>query len=226
MLKCDNVSVRYRNVLALDRVSFEAKDGEYIAILGENGAGKSTLLKAILGLVPLAKGSIELDEKDGIGYLSQNTPVPNDFPASVYEIVLSGQIGKAGVFYTKNQKKTAREKMRIMGIENIANKSFSELSGGMKQRVLLARALCASDRLLILDEPVTGLDCAAREELYENLLMLKKSGMTIVMVTHDLNAALKYADKILHIGQHGNFFGTADEYMKSDYIKTFTEGNK
>ena len=105
MLKCDNVSVRYRNVLALDRVSFEAKDGEYIAILGENGAGKSTLLKAILGLVPLAKGSIELDEKDGIGYLSQNTPVPNDFPASVYEIVISGQIGKAGVFYTKNQKK-------------------------------------------------------------------------------------------------------------------------
>lgn len=226
MLKCDKVSVRYGNVLALDRVSFEARDGEYVAILGENGAGKSTMLKAVLGLVPLAKGSITLDEKAGIGYLSQNTPVPNDFPASVYEIVLSGQIGKSRVFYTKKQKETAREKMRTMGIENIAGKSFSELSGGMKQRVLLARALCASDRLLILDEPVTGLDCAARDELYENLLMLKKSGMTIVMVTHDLDAALKYADKILHIGQHGSFFGTADEYMKSDYIKRFTEGNK
>ena len=142
-----------------------------------------------------------------------------DFPATVWEVILSGCLStrKGRFFYSKEDKEKARRQMRHLELENLASRSFGELSGGQQQRVLIARALCATESLLILDEPVTGLDPAVTRELYEILEKLnKKEHTAIVMVTHDIAGALPYADKVLHIGPQGYFFGTRREYCASE----------
>ena len=224
MLKCKDVSIKYENFCAVRDISFEVKDSERLYIVGENGSGKTSLLKAILGLTPVSEGEIVFDKKTDIGYLSQNGSVKNDFPASAFEVVLSGQVKKTKFFYSKEQKNKALQKMREMGVFEARNKCFRELSGGMRQRVLLARALSATDSLLILDEPLTGLDFTAAHELYKTLAQLKN--MTIIIVSHDINGALKYADKILYLGMGDSFFGTPDEFIKSGKLRSFGGGKK
>lgn len=226
MLKCKGVSIKYENFYALRGISFDVRDNECLYIVGENGSGKSSLLKAILGLIPVSEGEIIFDKKTDIGYLSQNEGVKNDFPASAFEVVLSGQVKGTKLFYSKNQKNKALEKMREMGVFDARNKCFRELSGGMRQRVLLARALSATDSLLILDEPLTGLDFTAADELYKVLADLKKRDMTIIMVSHDINGALKYADKILYLGMGDSFFGKPDEFIESGKLNSFGGGGK
>ena len=226
MLKCKNVSIKYENYSVLENISFDLKDGECLYIVGENGSGKSSLLKAMLGLIPVAGGEIVFDRKPDIGYLSQNAAVKNDFPASAFEVVLSGQIKNSRFFYSREQKNKALEKMREMGVYEVRNKCFRSLSGGMRQRTLLARALCSAPSFLVLDEPLTGLDFTAAAELYKLLSQLKKGDMTIIIVSHDINGALKYADKILYLGLSSNFFGTPDEFIKSGKLSSFGGGAK
>ena len=222
MLKCENVTIKYDNYTAVDNISFNINRGEYAFILGNNGSGKSTLIKAALGLLPISSGKITLNAKS-VGYLSQQTPVQNDFPASAYEIVLSGMIKQCKIFYSAQQKKHALSKMRELGIENLKNKCFRELSGGQRQRVLLCRALCSDPECLILDEPLTGLDESAATELYGILEKLHRQNITIITVSHDIDAALIYADKILCISNNHFFCGTPEEYKKH-HINT--KGNK
>lgn len=225
---CSNAALGYEDGIVTEGLDFTVSSGDYLCILGENGSGKSTLIKALLGLKPQISGDIrfcgDFSAKD-IGYLPQQTPVQRDFPASVEEIVLSGCLSKMGLlpFYRSAEKKIAAENMKQLGIEDIKKRCYRDLSGGQQQRVLLARALCAASKMLLLDEPVTGLDPIAQTELYEMIAKLNKKGITIIMVSHDISSAVKYASHILHISKKQLFFGTKADYVKSSAGRRFLE---
>lgn len=220
-LKIDKLTVAYDGKTVLKDISFEVESGEYIAVVGENGSGKSTLMKCILGLIKARSGSVSFSDNVGagsIGYLPQQSTAQRDFPSSVEEVVLSAFSGKKKLpFYSKCEKQKVCESLKTLGIENLLNCSYSELSGGQQQRVLLSRALCAADGMLLLDEPVNGLDPTATAEMYEVISNLNKQGITVIMILHDVSSAMIYADKILHLAHDKFFFGTADEYHSSQY---------
>ena len=223
---CENASLGYDGKPIVTGLNFTVNAGDYLCIVGENGSGKSTLMKTILNLTPPLAGSIHMEglKPTQIGYLPQQTQVQRDFPASVLEIVLSGFQGQRGwrPFYTKEEKAAASANLKKLGLAGFERRCYRELSGGQQQRVLLARALCAARRLLILDEPVTGLDPAAAQDLYRTLAYLNKNeGLAIVMVTHDLQSALQYADTVLYAGQGKWFHGTTAEYLASPYGRRF-----
>ncbi len=228
-LECKDLTLGYEGSAVAEELNFSVSEGDYLCILGENGSGKSTLIKALLGLKPQMSGEIirHGDIKVGdIGYLPQQTAIQRDFPASVREIVISGCLPKCGLrpFYTKEEKKLAGETMARLGITELAGRCYRELSGGQQQRVLLARALCAAQKMLLLDEPVTGLDPKAQTDMYELINELNKSGITVIMVSHDFAAATSYASHILHIGAHRQlFFGTTADYLASGVGKSFSE---
>ena len=226
LLSFDNLSIGYENTVVLENLSFDIEKGDYIAIIGENGAGKSTLLKTMLGLIPPLKGQIVFDKevkKTEIGYLPQQTIAQRDFPASVWEVVISGCLARNGLrpFYSKEDKALAEANIEKMGLSELRNRCYRELSGGQQQRVLLARALCSSDKLLVLDEPVTGLDPKVTNQLYEVVHSLNQEGITIIMISHDLHV-LKYTNKVLHIGRN-TYFGDKDSYFKSQNYQGFLE---
>ena len=225
-IECKNCTLGYEGVPVTEGINFTVNSGDYLCILGENGSGKSTLIKSLLGLRPVMKGDIDWCEaKHGeIGYLPQQTLVQRDFPASVREIVISGCMakGKFHPFILKEDKERAAKAMEQLGITDLEKHCYRELSGGQQQRVLLARALCASGKILLLDEPVTGLDPKAQNDLYEMIAKLNKSGMTIIMVSHDIHAAVKYASHVLHIGSKKQlFFGTKEDYVNSKLGQSF-----
>ena len=213
-LKCKNLTVGYEDGAVASNINFSANAGDYLCILGENGSGKTTLMKTLLGLVPPLDGEItfESKEKGCIGYLPQITQVQKDFPASVEEIVLSGCLKKSGKrpFYKKTHKVQAHVNMKKMNICDLAKKSYRNLSGGQQQRVLLARALCAAEDMLLLDEPTAGLDAASTTEMYGYIEKLNKEGMTIIMISHDLEA-VKYATHVLSFDETIDFM-TREEY--------------
>ena len=229
LLKCENIHMNYDSTKAVNGVSFIVDEGDFLCIVGENGAGKSTLLKGILGLQKISEGSVTFNgiKKSEIGYLPQRTQVQKDFPAAVKEVVLSGRIGrKRKLFYSAEDRQIASENMETMKISDIRNKSFNELSGGQQQRVLLARALCATDRLLLLDEPTAGLDPFVTEDMYGLIEHLNSEhGVTVIMVTHDIKSAVKYANKILCMEHDGDFFGTTQEYLDTPAAKRILGGD-
>ena len=225
-LTCQNLCVGYDGKSVLQDLNFEVFAGDYLCIVGENGSGKSTLMKTILGLQPPISGRILPGDglrKNEIGYLPQQTVVQKDFPASVREIVLSGCQGRCGrrPFYNKEEKQLAAKAMDKMQITQLAGRCYRELSGGQQQRVLLARALCATQKVLLLDEPVSGLDPKVTAEMYRLIERLNhRDGITVIMISHDITAAVKYASHILHIGDTV-FFGTKEEYLQSPQGRIF-----
>ena len=229
LIVCRDLSLGYEGRSVLNRLNLRVRSGDYLCIVGDNGSGKSTLLRGLLGLLPPLAGSIERAaelERGAVGYLPQQTRAQRDFPATVEEVVLSGCLNRKGLrfFYTAAQRSRALMNMGKLGVLELRGKSYRDLSGGQQQRVLLARALCAASRLLILDEPVTGLDPAAAQDLYKTLNYLnRKEGMAVVMVTHDLRPALRDAGTVLHIGHGGTFLGTPEEYLASPWGKRFKE---
>ena len=226
LLACHDVSLGYEHRPLLEHLDFTLRAGDYAAVLGENGSGKSTLLKSLLGLTPPLAGVIERPaQKAGqLGYLPQQTPAQRDFPATVEEVVLSGFLNRGGfrLAYTGAEKSAALMHLGKLGILELKDKCYRELSGGQQQRVLLARALCAAKGLLILDEPATGLDPAAAQDLYKTLRYLHaREGVAILMVTHDVSAALREAKTILHIGQKRWFYGTVEAYLRDESGRRF-----
>ena len=224
---CQNLSVGYDSKVILKNLSFEVNKGDYLCIVGENGSGKTTLIKSILGLIPTISGKLETGEglkSNEIGYLPQQTVVQRDFPASVKEIVLSGCQGRMGLrpFYSKSDRLLAEKNMKKMDITDLSKRCYRELSGGQQQRVLLARALCATQKLLLLDEPVSGLDPRVTAEMYQTIKTLNDEGISIIMISHDVDAAVKYASHILHIG-NTVFYGTTEEYVNSHIGHIFLE---
>ncbi len=219
LLTIRNLSLGYDSCSIIENLTFSVNEGDYLCIVGENGSGKTTLMKTILKLQKPLGGEITVSDglsANEIGYLPQQTFVQRDFPASVKEIVLSGCQNHMGLkpFYGKKEKALAEENMKKMGILELKNRCYRELSGGQQQRVLLARALCATRKLLLLDEPVAGLDPAVTHSMYETIAELNKNGMTMIMVTHDINAAITYSSHILHIGRN-IFYGTKSDYLMS-----------
>ena len=224
-LICSGLKLGYEGHIVLSGLDFSVDAGSYLCIVGENGSGKSTLMKTILGLLKPVGGKIIWGEglrENEIGYLPQQTVVQKDFPASVREIVLSGCQGRAGgrPFYKKDEKELARQNMERMGITPLSRRCYRELSGGQQQRVLLARALCATRKILLMDEPVSGLDPKVTAEMYDMIRRLNQEGVTIIMVSHDIAAAVRYASHILHVGDEF-FFGTSEEYRKTSLAERF-----
>ena len=226
-----DVKLGYENKLVAKNLNFKIDQGDYLCVVGENGTGKSTLIKTLLGLIKPLNGeviaNVQGKNHKGVGYLPQQTQAQKDFPASVWEVVLSGVLNNDHrcPFYNKKDKAEAEKNMEKLNILDLKKRCYRELSGGQQQRVLLARALCATDSVLILDEPVTGLDPAASMEFYETIKDLnKKENVTIIMVSHDIKNALNYATHILHLEQENDFFGTVEEYKKSNVSNMFLGG--
>ena len=229
-LTCQKLCVGYDGRPVLQGLDFEVFAGDYLCIVGENGSGKSTLMKTILGLQTPISGRILTGDglrKNEIGYLPQQTQVQKDFPASVREIVLSGCQGRCGSrpFYNREEKKMAADAMEKMQIAPLAKRCYRTLSGGQQQRVLLSRALCATRKMLLLDEPVSGLDPKVTAEMYALIQKLNyEDGITVVMISHDLSAALQYASHILHIGDTV-FFGTKAAYL-NEFPQVWQKGGE
>jgi zinc transport system ATP-binding protein len=225
LITIENAIIGYEGKPVLSPISLKINDGDYICIVGENGSGKTTLMKTLLGLLPPINGKITFSSElmaNEIGYLPQQSVLQKDFPASVGEVVMSGCLNKKyTLFYSKEQKANAKKNMELTGILDLYKKCFRELSGGQKQRVMLARALCATNKLLILDEPVTGLDPMAAQDMYSLIKNLNSSGITVIMVSHDVTAAVNNASKILHLSKNDYFFGTAHQYLHSNLGKRF-----
>lgn len=227
LIVCRDAALGYEGRAVLTGLNLTVSAGDYLCVVGDNGSGKSTLMKGLLGLLSPMEGSIDraAELKSGaIGYLPQQTQAQKDFPATVYEVVLSGFLNQKGFrfFYTAAQKTAALQAIGKLGILELKDRCYRDLSGGQQQRTLLARALCAASRLLILDEPVTGLDPAAAQDLYKTLRYLnEKEGMAVVMVTHDLRSALENAQTVLHIGKTSWYYGKVEEYLRSPEGRRF-----
>lgn len=222
LINCSNITMSYEDNIVFKDLSFEVNKGDYLCIVGENGSGKSTLVRGLLGLKSPVSGKIEYGDglkKTEIGYLPQQTSVQKDFPASVYEVVLSGCLNSRGIkpFYSKAEKNTTLKNMKRLGIEDLKQKCYRELSGGQQQRVLLARALCATKKILLLDEPVSGLDPLVTAEMYKLIKELNSvDGITIIMVSHDINSAIKNSNYMLHINDYSGIFCKTSDYEKSE----------
>jgi zinc transport system ATP-binding protein len=227
LIACKDVSFAYEGTTAASGLNFEVSRGDYLCIVGENGSGKSTLIKGLLRLKAPQSGSIVLGDglkSNEIGYPPQQTAAQKDFPASAYEVVLSGRLGARGImpFYTKKDKAIVDENMQRLDIASLKTRCYRELSGGQQQRVLLARALCATQKAVLLDEPVAGLDPLATQELYRLIESInRETGLTIIMVSHDVASAVNYASHILHLKNMQVFFGTTEDYLRTDAGKAF-----
>lgn len=232
LIACKEAAFSYEGKPVVDGLTFSIENGAYVCIVGENGSGKSTLMKGILRLKQPSTGTVMMGDglKAGdIGYLPQQTPAQKDFPASVWEVVLSGRLSSRGLrpFYSKEDKTIARENMERLGLTPLRNRCYRELSGGQQQRVLLARALCATKKVLLLDEPVAGLDPLVTQELYALIEQINRElGITILMVSHDITCAVQYASHILHLQNRQAFYGPTAMYLQTDIGQHFLGGKQ
>lgn len=229
IITCEDLSFAYEGSIAVNKLNFVVEENDYLCIVGENGAGKSTLIKGLLRLKKASSGVIRYENgllPNEIGYLPQQTTAQKDFPASVYEVVLSGCLNRLGIrpFYSKKERRMAEENIERMGISTLKDACYRDLSGGQQQRVLLARALCATKKMILLDEPVAGLDPKVTQELYALIDSINKQGITVIMVSHDIQSATRYAKHILHLRHTQLFYGTTQEYCQSDVGKAFIGG--
>lgn len=230
ILTVKNLTAYYEKNTVFKNLNFEVEAGDFLCILGENGSGKTTLMRTLLGLGVRFHGEVTYSGTDRrqIGWLPQRTEAQKDFPADVWEVVLSGFAHKGvfGLWHKRSDKKTAAQFMETFGISDLKYASFRELSGGQQQRVLLCRALCSAESVLLLDEPMAGLDTLAQKELYEAIDRLKNEGMTVMMISHEIDRALSRANKVLHLDREETFFGTVEEYRNSRFYQAQKEGEK
>ena len=229
LIECKRLSVGYDKKVVCKDINFKVEEGDYICILGENGSGKSTLLKTILGLNKAVFGKVIFEKslsKNKLGYLPQQNDFQKDFPATVKEVIMSGFISQMGLrpFYNKAEKNKANGIIEFLGLDNLTKNGFKELSGGQQQRVLLARALCATDKILVLDEPTNGLDSKTTNQFYKLLKNLNNSGLTIIMVSHNLDKVMEYASHIVYLKDSMIFNGTKQEFESSDIMSALKVG--
>ena len=216
LLSLEKVQLGYNNNTVIKNLSFDVHERDFICIVGPNGSGKTTLIRGILGLIPLMSGKIHFNlDKTSIGYMPQETAVDPNFPASVLEIVLSGALNNRCNFYNNEIRERAEKTLKLLGIKNLENVSFSELSGGQRQKVLLSRALMATKKLLILDEPSNNLDQKSRHDLYKVVQKLnREQNIAVLMITHDLDHENLIGDKILSLAPGDYFFGPVEDYVR------------
>ena len=235
MIHTEHLSVGYRGVPLIRDIEIHVSKGEILSLIGPNGAGKSTILKSIIRQLALIGGTVYLDGRSmrdlpertiaqSMSVLMTERVQPELMTCG--DVVGTGRYpytGRMGILSADDRRKV-REAMALVHAEDLHDCDFSQISDGQRQRVLLARALCAAGKLLILDEPITGLDPAAAQDLYKTLSYLnEKEGMAVVMVTHDLKAALRSARTVLHIGRSSVFLGTVADYLASPQGRRFRE---
>ncbi|MBR3386593.1 metal ABC transporter ATP-binding protein [Candidatus Saccharibacteria bacterium] len=221
VITAKNLSLSYGRNKVISSASFTINELDFVCIVGANGSGKSTLVKAILGLIKPSSGKIIFGKNitpNKFGFLPQNTHEIYNFPATVYEIVLSGTLGQLGIrpFYHKEAAEKATRALESLNISKLKDTSFASLSGGQKQKVLLARAIAASSKILILDEPSNNLDYKSRKEFYNILKTLNQSGLTIIMITHDLDTEDLIGNKIISIKE-----GKVACFTTSDFLRRY-----
>ena len=227
LIECKKLNIGYSDKIICKDITFDINKGDYVCIIGENGCGKSTFIKSLLGLNKVISGKVTFDSSFNrklIGYLPQQTELQKDFPATVREIVMSGMLSRMGFrpFYTAREKDRCNKIMKELSVDEFASRSFRELSGGQQQRVLLARALCATDELLVMDEPTNNLDSRSMKLFYKLIAKLnKENGITIVMVTHDLDKVINSTNKIVYLKDQMKFVGNRDEFLNSEYAKLY-----
>ena len=216
LISVDKIKLGYNNSAIINGLSFDVDEQDFICIVGHNGSGKTTLIRGILGLIPLMSGKIKFNiDRNQIGYMPQETAVDPNFPASVYEIVLSGTLNNHRNFYNNEDKERADKTLHLLGISDLKNESFSELSGGQRQKILLARTLMATKKILILDEPSNNLDHKSKNDLYRIIKKLnEEQKIAVLMITHDLDHCNLIGNKILSLHNKEYFFGTTEEYIK------------
>ena len=219
LIELKNVTLGYDNHIVLKNINLNIEEDDFICVVGPNGSGKSTLIKGILGLIKPLKGKVIYNglKQNFIGYMPQETKVDANFPASVFEIVLSGTLNSLGLkpFYTKKEKELALNSLKILHIESLKDKCFADLSGGQRQKVLLARSLCSTSKLLILDEPSNNLDTKSKETLYKTIIDLNKNhNITIIMITHDLDHNNLIGNKILSLREDDIFYGKTEDFVR------------
>lgn len=197
ILVCENLEIFYKNNKIIDNLSFSVDEGDFFLILGKNGIGKSTLLKGILGLKNISSGEIKKNFKI-CGYMSQ--VLLKEFPSTIWEFVLSSRAVYSKFFYSSKDIAVVKENLKKLDLWEIKDKSISSLSIGQRQRVLLCRCLCVSEKIIFLDEPTNSLDINVRKMLYDILEKLNKEGLTIVMISHD-EEAFKYSNRALVLGK-------------------------
>lgn len=230
IIECKKLNIGYPDKVICKDINFSVEQGDYLCIIGENGSGKSTLIKTLLGLIKPLSGKVLFDNnfnKTHVGYLPQQTDAQRDFPATVKEIVMSGFLGRMGFrpFYNRAEKDKVQTILKTLGISDYQNRSFKELSGGQQQRVLLARALCATDELLVLDEPTNALDARAIKNFYDIISKInKENNITIIMVSHNIEKVIDKATHILYLKNTAEFFGTKEEFLQSEYAAYFKLG--
>jgi manganese/iron transport system ATP-binding protein len=216
-LECEAVTVTYNGQPALEEIDFSVSAGTRVAVVGPNGAGKSTLFKAVIGLLPLASGRIQINgaplHQATIGYVTQREEVDWTFPVTVEDVVMMGRYGQLGWLRwpSRRDRKIVRRALAQVGMTSFARRQISELSGGQQQRVFIARALAQEAHLLLLDEPFSGVDVSTQEAIFELLDDLRRQGITILLATHDLNMALKRFDQVLLLNRRLVAYGSPEE---------------
>ncbi len=223
-LHVDRVSAGYPgNWRALDDISFSVAKGERVAVIGPNGAGKSTLFKAIVGVMQISSGRITIYGEDthsshtNVGYVPQQSAVDWLFPASVFDVVMMGRCRHIGWFRWsgKRDREIVRDILQRLSLDDLADRQISELSGGQRQRVFIARAMAQDTRLMVLDEPFTGVDRTAEKEIIESLDILTNHGITLLLSTHHMENATLHFDKILILRQRLLAYGSPDDALTS-----------
>lgn len=225
LLKVENLSLRYEGYSALEDVSFEIKSGERLAIVGPNGAGKSTLLKMIAGVLKPSQGVIHIygHEPGGhicIAYIPQRNQVDWRFPITVRDVVMMGRIGKLGLLRNpgKADWKIVEDALQIVGLSQLAKRQISQLSGGQQQRMFIARALAQEAELMLLDEPLTGLDLTSQEELFQILDRLQQQGVTVLLALHDLKLTAERFTQVMLLNRRLIAFGSPQEVFQPDNL--------
>jgi zinc transport system ATP-binding protein len=202
-ISCNNLSIGYGTIEVARGINFEIFKGDFVCIIGENGVGKTTLFKTLLGIQKPLSGEVVYGDgvkESGIGYVPQQLSIQKGFPASVQEVVQSGVKSK-GIFYSKQEKELVSSYLKRLGLWGMRYKPFNDLSGGQKQRVLIARALCTTDKILLLDEPTAGLDFPTINGVYALLEDLNKEGITIIMITHDSSFLNYFESKVFKLSK-------------------------
>ncbi|KPL76475.1 manganese ABC transporter ATP-binding protein [Bellilinea caldifistulae] len=232
ILRLQNVTVQYESGRALDDITFELRRGERLAVLGPNGAGKSTLFKVIAGVLRPTNGVVEVagSEPDGhicIAYVPQRSQVDWNFPLRVSDVVMMGRVGKIGLLRrpTAADRQIVKRALETVGMQELANRQIGQLSGGQQQRMFIARALAQEAELMLMDEPFTGLDLPAQEELFRILDALRGQGVTVMVALHDLQTAAERFDRVMLLNRRLIGLGTAEQIFTPEHLLTAYGGH-
>lgn len=230
VIELDGVTVLYQDLVALEAVSLRVMPGEFLALIGPNGSGKSTLVRTILGLIQPTAGRVRLfgkapaelgQEWGQVGYVPQVAQIDLRFPLRVFDVVLMGRYGQVGLIRRpgRRDREAARLALERVGLSDLAGRQIGRLSGGQRQRMLVARALASEPKLLLLDEPTTGVDVGTTESLFELLDGFHREGMTLVVVSHDVGVVAQHVDQVACLNRRLVAHGRPPEVLRPDVLE-------